>query len=173
MRDTNRVTPSPTNPLDRVQTGEVKSTGFELELQATLLKVYTVTASYAYIDAKVSKSNNLIEIGKPLASVAANTGNAWLMRRFDLADNSAIRIGAGVRLIGKSSDRNTANPPYTLTTPGYTLADAMASYERDNWRVSINANNLFDKYYYATCLTRGDCFLGARRTVIASVAYRF
>jgi iron complex outermembrane receptor protein len=173
IRDTNRVTPSPTNPLDRVQTGEVKSTGFEAEVQATVAKVWTVTASYTYIDAKVSKSNNPVELGKPLASIAPNVANAWLMRRFDLSDGSAFRLGAGVRYVDESKDRNTASPPYTLVTPSYTLADLMASYERDNWRFSINANNLFDKYYYSTCLTRGDCFIGSRRTVIGSIAYRF
>jgi iron complex outermembrane receptor protein len=33
--------------------------------------------------------------------------------------------------------------------------------------------NLTDKIYFATCLGRGDCWYGARRTVIASARYRF
>jgi iron complex outermembrane receptor protein len=173
LRDTNRVTVSPTNPLDRVQTGEVKTTGIELELQATLADVWTVTGGYTYTDAKVSRSNNPLELGKPLASVPLHAFSAWVMRRFDLKDGSAIRIGAGVRHYGETEDRNLAAPLFTLTTPSYTLADLMVSYERDNWRLSVNANNLFDKYYYSSCLTRGDCFIGARRTVNATLAYRF
>ncbi len=166
IRDTNRVTPSPTNPLDRVQTGEVKSQGLEFEIQATIASVYTVTANYTYTDAKVSKSNNPVELGKPLASVPLNAASVWGMRRFDLGERQALRIGAGLRYIGPTEDQNTANPPFLLTTPDYLLADAVVSYERDNWRLSVNVNNLFDKYYTAACLTRGDCFIApaARRS---------
>lgn len=173
IRDTNRLTVSPTNPLDRVQTGEVKSQGFEAELFGTFAEVWTVTAAYAYTDVKVSKSNNPLEVGKPISSVPEHNASAWVVRRFDLADGSAVRVGGGVRYIGETKDRNLANPPFTLTTPSYTLADLMVSYERDQWRLAVNANNLFDKYYYAACLTRGDCFIGARRSVVASLAYRF
>lgn len=173
IRDTNRLTPSPTNPLDRVQTGEVKTQGLEFEVQATIASVYTVIANYTYTDAKVSKSNNPVELGKPLASVPLNAFSLWGMRRFDLGERQSIRIGAGLRYNGPTEDRNTANPPFTLTTPDYMLADAMVSYERDSWRLSVNVNNLFDKYYTAACLTRGDCFLGARRTAIASLGLRF
>jgi iron complex outermembrane receptor protein len=39
--------------------------------------------------------------------------------------------------------------------------------------VALNVTNLFDKKYLTTCLARGDCYFGARRTVVGSVTYRF
>ena len=42
-------------------------------------EVWTVTAAYAYTDVKVSKSNNPLEIGKPISSVPEH--NAWLPSR--------------------------------------------------------------------------------------------
>jgi iron complex outermembrane receptor protein len=43
----------------------------------------------------------------------------------------------------------------------------------DTWRAALNASNLFDKTFVSTCLSRGDCWWGARRNVVASVAYKF
>ena len=60
-----------------------------------------------------------------------------------------------------------------LRTPSYTLIDAMLAYDFRTWRVAINVANLTDKAYVATCLARGDCFYGLRRTVTANLSYRF
>ncbi|WP_331251509.1 hypothetical protein [Cupriavidus necator] len=56
---------------------------------------------------------------------------------------------------------------------GVMLYDAMIAYDHGPLRVSLNANNLFDKQFLNTCLARGDCYFGARRTVMGSVTYRF
>jgi iron complex outermembrane receptor protein len=34
-------------------------------------------------------------------------------------------------------------------------------------------NNLGDKVQISTCLARGDCFYGQRRTVVGSLRWRF
>ena len=49
----------------------------------------------------------------------------------------------------------------------------MIGYEMDAWNFGLHASNLFDEAYYATCLARGDCFVGEDRTVVARVARRF
>jgi iron complex outermembrane recepter protein len=55
-----------------------------------------------------------------------------------------------------------------------TLFDLMASYTiRDNWRVSLNVNNLTDKSYIATCLSRGDCWFGQRRVVSVTTGFTY
>lgn len=173
LRDTNRVTTSPTNPLDRVQTGEVSVRGLELEGETIIAEHYEVTASYTYTESKISKSNNPLEVGKPLASTPKHLASLWGLRRFELGGGQLFRLGGGVRYSGESYDRSLTSPTYTITTPDHVLFDLMASYERDNWRFSVNVNNVADEYYFASCLARGDCFIGARRTVNASLAYRF
>jgi iron complex outermembrane receptor protein len=49
----------------------------------------------------------------------------------------------------------------------------MFGYDRGNWRVAVNAANVGDRQYIASCLSRGDCFLGYRRSATASIGYRF
>jgi iron complex outermembrane recepter protein len=38
-------------------------------------------------------------------------------------------------------------------------------------QIAVNATNLFNKYYVASCTTLSSCFLGSGRTVIGSVRY--
>jgi len=49
----------------------------------------------------------------------------------------------------------------------------MLAYDTKHYRLALNANNLFDKVYVSTCLERGDCWYGVRRSVVASVTYKF
>lgn len=61
----------------------------------------------------------------------------------------------------------------SVFVPSVTLWDAMASYDMGAWRFALNANNLTDKSYIATCLARGDCWFGQRRRIVGSVTYRW
>lgn len=76
----------------------------------------------------------------------------------------------GLRLGAIDQD---ANRTFVLETPAVTLFDTMVAYEQDAWRLSLNVNNLEDETYYSTCLVRGDCFIGARRSLVGRLAYRF
>jgi iron complex outermembrane recepter protein len=53
------------------------------------------------------------------------------------------------------------------------LGDATASYETGPWRLALNVNNLADKDYIATCLSRGDCWFGQRRRIVLTADYRW
>jgi iron complex outermembrane recepter protein len=49
----------------------------------------------------------------------------------------------------------------------------MFAYDPGKWRFPLNAANITDKVYLASCLSRGDCFYGVRRTITGTVQYRF
>jgi TonB dependent receptor. len=49
----------------------------------------------------------------------------------------------------------------------------VVAYDPGKWRLAVNAANVTDKVHVASCLTRGDCFHGVRRTITATLAYRF
>ncbi len=49
----------------------------------------------------------------------------------------------------------------------------MLGYAYQDWSFSLTATNLEDETYYTTCLSRGDCFIGNRRTVVATASYSF
>jgi iron complex outermembrane receptor protein len=75
-----------------------------------------------------------------------------------------VRFGGG----GRIRD-GTGN----VFVPSVTLFDLMGRYAIRNWRLSLNVNNLTDKTYIATCLARGDCWFGQRRTVSVNTGFTF
>ena len=83
---------------------------------------------------------------------------------------NGFSAGAGVRLMSSFRDTQFGVGP---RVPGIALADLVFAYETDRWRYALNINNVTDKVYVSTCLSRGDCWYGARRNVVASATYRF
>ncbi|WP_341916299.1 TonB-dependent siderophore receptor [Polaromonas sp. YR568] len=167
MRDTNRKTTDPANPLNSIQIGEVHAKGLELEAKHSMAGGWSATAAYAYTDARVARSTGT-DLGKRLASVPAHNASAWLMRRFGIDGLGGLTVGGGVRYVGESWDGLDA-----LRTPSATLLDALLAWDQGPWRLALNINNLADKVQITTCLARGDCFYGPRRTVVTSVTYKF
>ncbi|MFN3350275.1 MAG: hypothetical protein ACK41X_15100, partial [Pseudorhodoplanes sp.] len=106
----------------------------------------------------------------------------WLKQKFSMFGIDGFSIGGGARYIGKSW--STGFSPYTLKsdgsyatatieTPSFMLYDAMFAWEDKHWRFQINVQNIGDTIHVTTCLARGDCFYGARRTVLSSLIYKF
>ncbi len=76
---------------------------------------------------------------------------------------------AGLRYVGATYGDNRN----TLKIDAHTLVDAGLSYTYDKQlTISVNATNLFDKDYLATCSDLTDCYAGNRRSVIGRVQYR-
>ena len=64
--------------------------------------------------------------------------------------------------------------------PSYTLFDASLAYDMSvlgrqftNWHVAINAANLADKTYVASCTFATSCYYGIGRSVIARLRYQW
>jgi iron complex outermembrane receptor protein len=168
----NRLTSDPGDPLNQVQAGEVRSRGFEFEASGELLGNDFVL-SYSFTDIEMIQSTTRAEIGRQLTSIPQHLASAWLSRSFPLGENLSLQLGLGVRHIGKSFGYLTSTGT-TLTTPSVTLTDAMLALRlRKDWELQLNASNLFDKTYVATCLGRGDCFLGTGRRISARALRRF
>lgn len=161
----NRLTNDPTNPLFSVQTGEARLKGIEAEA-AVRVKGFDVTGALTFSDTEVTESNTPAEVGRPLEDAPDRLASLFAARTFMVSDEVSVRLGGGVRYVGESFSGD-------LRTPGYTVGDAYAALGWREWLVSVNATNLTDKRYYSTCLARGDCFLGVRRTVTATVRRRF
>lgn len=166
LRDTNRRTADPANPLNNLQAGEVRTKGYELELRTQLDAGWSGSLAHAYTNARVTQSNTA-DLGKRLASVPEHVSSLWVMKQTHVAGGH-LSVGAGARRTGESWDGTD-----TLATPAYTLYDAMAAWEQGNWRVALNVTNVTDKIHVTTCLARGDCFFGTRRTGILTARYLF
>ena len=166
LREKNRKTTDPANPLNSLQIGEVKVNGFEAELTASLARHWDATLAYAYTDAVISRSNGGDQ-GQRVTSVPRHTASAWLTHRFASEGRGGWSLGAGVRYTGSQWTGTSL-----VDTPSATLLDAMVSYDAGPWRLAFNVVNLTDKVQITQCLARGDCFYGQRRAAVTGT-HRF
>lgn len=149
------------------QTGEVRSRGLELEARADLTPNASLIASYAYVDARITKSTIATEIDQRSEDTPYHQAALWADYRFTDFGLPQLRIGGGARYKGstQASQIDSGLPPYTLF-------DAMASYTiDDNWEVTVNASNLTNKQY--TYCEFAICRYGDERQVVSTVSYRW
>ena len=145
LRQTNVTTPDPSFPRFSVQTGEVRSTGIELEAKLPITSELNVMAGYTYLDPRTTQSERPAEIDRQTLQTARQTASLWLDYRPQQIQG--LMLGAGVRYRGKSP--NDVRPDGSLNyNPSFTLADMAIAYETSRYRVALNVNNVFNKKYY-------------------------
>jgi iron complex outermembrane receptor protein len=165
--ESNRLSSDPVNLNFSVQGGAVNIRGFEFEATGDVTANLKAIATYSYTDAEYVSGD---QAGFQVESIPKHLASFWAIYTFDSGALDGWSFGGGVRYIGASLDGVD-----TVETPAVTLFDAMIAYETPEWRWSINASNLEDERYMSTCLGygRGDCFEGARRTIITGLTYKF
>ncbi len=169
LRRQNVLTPDlPLHPNFRRQIGEVTSRGFELEAVASLTSNVNLIAAYTYTDTRVTKSNDT-DLGKRPTQTPPHIASFWADYTIREGMLNGLGFGAGVRYVSAS----VGDKLNTFDAPAYTVVDAMARYDIDNWRFSVNVSNLFDKQYVAGCFDLVQCNVGRGRTVIGKVSYRW
>lgn len=162
IEESGRPIDGPT-PGIRLQSGKLTTKGIEVEASRTLPGNFELLVNYGYNKLTSNDSPFFIYLPRHNAS-------AWATKTFGVADGAQLRLGAGAVYTGK---RISAGPTWTIVTPSYTTVDALAEVTWNNWRFAVNATNLLNNIYYASCLDRGDCFMGAPRNVMGTVGYRF
>ncbi|GAB7525124.1 TonB-dependent siderophore receptor [Paraburkholderia sp. 2C] len=170
----NLLTPDANNPAFQAETGEARSRGVEVEAKASLSDSLNVTASYTYLDTKYIKDNSGLA-GKYFAAVPQNQASAWAyytQRRGPLAGLSA---GAGVRYTGQTYSYDNS---YKLSS--FLLVDATLRYDLGRaspqlkgTEVYVNAQNLLNKRYVASCIFTTWCYFGYGRQVFAGANYHW
>ena len=172
---TNRPQTDPENGMNTIQSGEVRSRGFEFEAIRRLPRDYSFSLSYTYIDMEVTKATNPLEEGLPISAVPKHQAPAWGEKQFTLNAEMGARLGVGVRAIGKSREAAvfSSGDVLALTSPGFTLVDALVAFNWRNSEIALNATNLLDEHYYGSCSIETACSVGYRRNVIARYTYRF
>jgi iron complex outermembrane recepter protein len=165
----NVLTPDPADPNFSIQVGEQRSRGVELILQGEVLPGWNVIAGYAYTDARVTEDNN-IPLGDLLPSVPENAANLWTTYELQGGDLQGLGFGFGLVFVG---ERQGDFPNSNFQIPSYVRADAALFYRQDNWRASINVNNLFDVEYYESAASRLNVYPGAPLNITASLSYTF
>ena len=151
-----------------VQTGEVEVKGAELEAVARVHERLSINASYSYTDSEVTRSNGA-DLGKQIPIVPKHKAGLLVDYTQQTGLLAGLGGGLGVRYLGT----NFGDPANTLQSKAETLVDLIAHYNFQNWRLSLNASNLFDKVYVQRCSDLNTCFYSERRQVLVSLDRKF
>ncbi|MGC1332690.1 TonB-dependent siderophore receptor [Pseudomonas sp.] len=163
--------------------GAVRSQGVELEAHLQLTDNLKLLSSYTFTDLKYTKSmvstlstaDNIIENkGNSPTQAPRQMASVWADYKFSSGALDGLRLGAGLRYVGYS----WADAENTMKVPAYTLYDASVGYDLgkiglQGLDLRVNANNLTDEKYVATCASLNFCYVGEERNVTATLSYKF
>ncbi|MEM9171215.1 MAG: TonB-dependent siderophore receptor [Pseudomonadota bacterium] len=155
----------------------IETTGFEIEAYLALGD-FSVDFNYRDLDAEDVDANG---VGVTRPSLPDSAGAIWANWNPSDSNLDGLRVGLGARFASSNESNGTAflaangfaPTPVRVETDGYTVFDATVGYEFGDYDLMLNLRNIADDEYYATCLSRGDCFPAERRTVVANFRYRF
>lgn len=162
---TNARTTDPTTG-DVELDGEQRVDGFELGLGGNITKEWNVFAGYTYMDSEVLSSRNPLEVGSDVPRTPQHSFNVWTAYELPFG----LTLGGGAQYMDKVDRSTTTTNQYA---PGFTLWNAMASYEvNKHFSLRLNANNLFDEAYVDR-VGGGHYVPGAGRTFILTGVFAF
>lgn len=166
----------------QAQVGEVRSRGLELEAKGEVAPGFSLVGSYTYLDAEVTEGVDIVGMphsGSRVIAVPRHQAALWAQHEFQAGAAEGLTLGAGLRYMGST----TGNYAGTLKVPSVTLMDAAVTYDLGaadpryrGVKLSLFANNLFDKEYVASCTQNyADefCYYGTRRSVTAQLNYKW
>ena len=181
----NVLTTDPLHPGFSTQTGEIRVRGVELEAHANLTPNLDLVAAYTFTDGIYSKSNTVAATingapmtvqGQPLNGVPAQMASLWANYTIDAGAAKGLGFGGGVRYMGPSPGDNVNS----FVVPSFTLFDATIRYDLgkalpalDGLQFQLNAANLFDVQYVSSCVNASFCSYGLRRTIYATLKYKW
>ncbi|ERK11080.1 Ferrichrome-iron receptor [Pantoea sp. AS-PWVM4] len=178
LTEKNVLTSDPVHSGYDTQAGKVRSKGVEVEAHANLTTNLTLISAYTWLNAVTIDSNDSATTldggttsmqGKRLWGMPRNTASAWLDYTFHQGALQGFGINAGVRYIGASKD--TSN---TIRVASATVMDAGIHYDTGaHWLFSLNASNLLDRHYVASCYSASTCTYAAGADVLATARYRW
>lgn len=164
-----------TGGLTSVQTDEARVRGFEFEVRGNATRELEIVGGYSKLDPEITESISAANVGNYLPNVNLEQASLWAKYTWFDGPLAGFGIGGGVRYVGE----NYGDQANAIYIPSYTVFDATASYDfanldqkLDGWQAQINATNLEDEYYVASCQSGlAYCGLGAGRTVLGTLKY--
>lgn len=135
----------PSTPGLSVAEGEQRSRGFEADLLWQPNRHWQFLASYAHIDAELTKAiaTTGTPAGNGLIGVPADSGRLWANYKLDGA-LQGWSVGAGVYV----ASRQFVDLANEFSTPGYHSIDAKIAYDTKRFSASLSVKNLTGEQYF-------------------------
>ncbi|GGN56425.1 ligand-gated channel [Novosphingobium indicum] len=169
----NMVTSDPNGTLCgrrtcNVQLDEGRVRGVEFEGKATLPWGTAVIATTTYSD-----SENL-ENGDPLTQMPEWMASLFVNHTIRSGALEGLGFGGGARYTGKSYGFSISEEEGFARIPDYALFDLFLRYRFENGvTASVNARNIANERYVATCTASSACYYGQGRSVTARLDFRW
>lgn len=163
------------------QVGKVRSKGMELEAHSELTKNIDLIATYSYTDSKYKKTTITSLKGKPIERIPRHQASLWADYKFNDGPLDGLSSGFGMRYVGTTNGYDiNGGDRKRFSVPVYTLYDWTLRYDLSakvpnlkGLSLQVNANNLFDKHYVASCAGDTACFYGIERQISAALNYEW
>lgn len=127
-----------------IETGKVRSQGFEFDGRATPLPGWDIIATYAYIDAAVT-ADSVYPVGDHPQGAPQNSLGFWSKYAFPAGPLHGWSVNAGVYHYSSQ----TGDLPNTFRLPAYSLVNAGLAYDFGPAEIQLTVKNLLDETYYA------------------------
>ncbi|MGI0484072.1 TonB-dependent siderophore receptor [Pantanalinema rosaneae CENA516] len=164
----NVLTADPANPNFSVQTGEQRSRGIELDIAGEILPGWKIAAGYAYTNTKITE-DNVFAVGNQINNVPESAVSLWTTYEIQTGSLRGLGFGLGIFYVGKRQ----GDLDNSFEVPSYTRTDATLFYRRDNLRIGLNVENLFDVRYFETAESSLRVYYGAPFTIRGTISWTF
>lgn len=162
----NQLTTDPGDATRKLQVGEQRSEGFELDISGRLTRTLSLLASYTHNSARITASNDpSIPVGNRPEMTPRQSASLWL-------DQQLVQgwgIAGGLVHFGS----RYALSDNTVTLPAYTRYDMAVYYRGRALEARFKVANLTDVRYYEAANNNVQISPGAPRNLMLEVKYRF
>jgi iron complex outermembrane receptor protein len=151
----NVLAPDPEHVGYSIAIGEIRSRGYEYDLQGGLTPNWDIVANTSYVQPITLIGNNSYPAGQRTPGVAEHTFNLWTTYKLTAESLRGLKVGAGANWRSSTAPYYNPTPggiPDLISTPAYWTGSAMVAYEKNfgtyKTTVQFNVNNAFNHSYY-------------------------
>jgi iron complex outermembrane receptor protein len=142
----NLRTSDPLHPGYDIQKGQITSNGFDFDLTGNLSPAIVVNATYEYVDAKVTKDTDPLNVGLKNFGTPSHSANLWLKYNLVKGNLKGMSFAAGYQFMSERPAVDYYTPDPALLPP-HNLFDASIGYANESFTLNLNVYNLTDINY--------------------------
>lgn len=165
IKRVNAVTADPVDPDFSINAGEQRVRGVEVEGEWNVIDWWQLNAGYAYLDGKVTRSNDGI-VGKRIGDLPEHSFTA---RTNVTIPGTPLTLRGGINHITNRVLVDGSN----VVLPAYTLADIGVGVDLKPVRIDATLSNLFDERYFTASGNGFAVYPGEPRTFSVRLSVGF
>ncbi len=161
--------------------GDLKRTGFEVDITGKITNDLQVILGYAYLDAQYKNSPSYVDGSAPM-NAPNHTVNAWANYQVSEGALKGLSVGFGAYYVGERpvneysmvrDGHNTKPGVKPFDMPSYLTLNAQVSYTYKNATLRVFGNNLADRLGYTSYFRGGNINEIDPRNFAAQLTYKF